>query len=82
METPAALGIIAGSGVYPLLLADAARACGEDPSIGGESSGTFTTVKLPATFWITNPSNAFIDNAAAGSSLGAAKVWRGICAGD
>ncbi len=28
METPAALGIIAGSGVYPLLLADAARVAG------------------------------------------------------
>jgi hypothetical protein len=28
METPDALGIIAGSGVYPLLLADAARAAG------------------------------------------------------
>src|SRR5450755_2515700 len=28
MQTPDALGIIAGSGVYPLLLADAARAAG------------------------------------------------------
>jgi DUF1009 family protein len=28
MQTPAALGIIAGSGVYPLLLADAARVAG------------------------------------------------------
>ena len=28
METPASLGIIAGSGVYPLLLADAARVAG------------------------------------------------------
>ncbi len=28
METPAALGLIAGSGVYPLLLADAARVAG------------------------------------------------------
>ncbi|MGH7936458.1 MAG: LpxI family protein [Chthoniobacterales bacterium] len=28
METPAALGIIAGSGVYPLVLADAARVAG------------------------------------------------------
>ena len=28
MQTPEALGIIAGSGVYPLLLADAARVAG------------------------------------------------------
>jgi len=28
MQTPDALGIIAGSGVYPLLLADAARVAG------------------------------------------------------
>lgn len=40
---------------------------GEDPAEGGESSGAFTLVKLPATFWITNPANHFINNVAAGS---------------
>jgi autotransporter-associated beta strand protein len=41
---------------------------GDDPSaLGSESSVAFAFVKLPATFWITNPANDFIDNAAAGS---------------
>ncbi len=41
---------------------------GDDPdALGGESTGSFAFVKLPATFWITNPANDFIDNAAAGS---------------
>ena len=40
---------------------------GEDPAEGGESTGAFALVKLPSTFWITNPANHFIDNAAAGS---------------
>ncbi len=41
---------------------------GDDPdAIGSESNTNFAFVKLPATFWITNPANDFIDNAAAGS---------------
>ena len=41
---------------------------GDDPdAIGSESNTGFAFVKLPATFWITNPANDFIDNAAAGS---------------
>jgi len=42
---------------------------GTDPgdSINSGSSANFQLVKLPATFWISNPSNHFIGNAAAGS---------------
>ncbi len=41
---------------------------GDDPSDpASESTSAFPLVKLPATFWITNPANDFIDNAAAGS---------------
>jgi UDP-2,3-diacylglucosamine hydrolase len=46
METPAALGIIAGSGVYPLLLADGARVAGVKriavAAFTGETSGDIT----------------------------------------
>lgn len=41
---------------------------GTDPGdLASGSTPAFQLVKLPATFWITNPSNNFIDNAAAGS---------------
>lgn len=41
---------------------------GTDPGdLAGESSSAYQLVKLPATFWMTNPDNDFIDNAAAGS---------------
>ncbi len=41
---------------------------GTDPGdLAGGSTAGFQLVKLPATFWITNPANNFIDNAAAGS---------------
>jgi hypothetical protein len=47
METPDALGIIAGSGVYPLLLVDAARAAGVKKIIvaafAGETSNEIAT---------------------------------------